>query len=86
MIELATKLDFRVTDFEGLMPKPWLKTAVHTCDEFTNQYTFYQLKLGSQYLDIRRQVRDHQDDAINLIKMAYRTVTGMLHEGRHHFD
>ena len=54
------------------LPEDWYRTAKMQdralAGEHSNQHSFYQLLIGEDYLDVRRQVRDHQDDAINLVR------------------
>jgi hypothetical protein len=50
LLELSVGHAFRTTDYSGVMPKQWVLTAKHPikerAQEYSNQYTFYQMKLG----------------------------------------
>jgi hypothetical protein len=79
-----------ISILDSFMPKEWLRTATNpnterALGEFSNQYTFYEIKAEGQYVDIRRQTRDHEDDMINMVRQVYRTIKG-IGQGAHHFD
>lgn len=84
----ALELSPDSTNFSWL-PQDWYRTAKiqdrTLAAKHSNQHSFYQLLIGEDYLDVRRQVRDHQDDAINLVRKVARTLSGIA-EGRHYFD